>query len=83
MPQAEKAAREEARNQRAAEKAAAPDPIAEDLANEEGRHRDTRRELESWRVLGGQILDELESGLPVSEATTERIRAMLGGEGEN
>jgi hypothetical protein len=29
-----------------------------------------RRELESWRELGGQILDELESGT-VSEATTE------------
>jgi len=79
MPQAEKQAREEARKWRAAEKAAAPDPIAEDLANEEGRHRDTRRELEDLRELLGLILGELESGT-VSEATVERIRAMLRGE---
>ena len=79
MPQTERTAREEARKQRAAEKAAAPDPIAEDLANEEGRHRDTRRELEDLRELLGLILGELESGT-VSEATVERIRAMLRGE---
>jgi hypothetical protein len=50
----EKKAREVRREERRQGKAAAPDLIAEELANEEGRHRDTKQELEARRALLGQ-----------------------------